>query len=127
MPTLDHIDHIVMTVRDIDATVEFYRQLGLMPEVFRAADGTTRHALMAPGFKINLHPAEAPFAPHAATPAPGAVDICLTTSSPLSGWLDLLGDTVIEGPVPRTGARGPMKSIYCRDPDGNLIELSRYD
>lgn len=130
MPRLALIDHFVLTVTDIDRTIAFYRVLGMMPESFCAADGTTRHALRAPGFRINLHPATAPFRPHAADPRPGTADFCLTGDGGPDAWLDHLaraGIAVIEGPVARTGLRGAMRSIYLRDPDGNLIEIATYD
>ena len=129
MPRVTSVDHFVLTVSDIAATVSFYRALGLTPEEFAAADGTTRTALLAPGFKINLHPAKAPFAPHAAHPRPGTADVCLLTDDPLADWQATLADAgidVIEGPVARTGARGPITSLYLRDPDGNLVEISTY-
>ncbi|MEM7438881.1 MAG: VOC family protein [Pseudomonadota bacterium] len=126
MPQLSAIDHLVLTVADMDATIAFYRALGLTPEEFGAADGTRRVAMVGQGFKLNLHPAKAPFAPHAATPVPGAVDVCFKSAAPLKSWLES-GLDVVEGPVNRTGARGAMMSIYLRDPDGNLIEICSYD
>lgn len=125
-PQLTGIDHVVMTVRDMDATIGFYERLGLRVERFEATDGSVRQALVGAGFKINLHPAEAPFAPHADTPVPGALDLCFETDAPLADWQAVLGPKVIEGPVARTGARGTISSIYCRDPDGNLIEIAQY-
>lgn len=130
MPRVTSVDHIVLTVRDIAATTTFYRALGLMPQEFDAADGSRRHALVAEGFKINLHPATAPFAPHAADPRPGSADLCLVTEAPLADWqaaLAAAGIGVIAGPVARSGARGPITSLYLRDPDGNLVEIATYD
>jgi catechol 2,3-dioxygenase-like lactoylglutathione lyase family enzyme len=88
-----------------------------------------RIALKFGSQKINLHEAGREFAPHAELPVPGSADLCLLTDQPLEEWLDHLeerGVEVIEGPVPRTGALGPMTSLYIRDPDGNLVEISRY-
>ncbi|MBI5110118.1 MAG: VOC family protein [Rhodocyclales bacterium] len=121
---IDSLDHLVLTVRDIDATVEFYqRVLGMDAVTF----GAGRRALAFGRQKINLHPAAAPLKPHAATPMPGSADICLVTSTPVAevvAHLGRQGVTVEEGPVPRTGATGPILSVYFRDPDGNLIEVS---
>lgn len=127
MPSLARIDHLVLTVRDIGQTRAFYRLLGPVPEEFAGADGSRRWALMGAGFKINLHPAEAPFAPHAEHPVPGSADLCFETEDPLEAWQSALGARILAGPVVRTGARGPMRSLYLRDPDGNLIEICRYD
>jgi catechol 2,3-dioxygenase-like lactoylglutathione lyase family enzyme len=121
---IDSLDHLVLTVRDIDATVDFYqRVLGMDAVTF----GAGRRALSFGRQKINLHPAAAPLKPHAATPMPGSADICLLTSTPVAevvAHLGRQGVTVEEGPVPRTGATGPILSVYFRDPDGNLIEVS---
>ena len=127
-PTLDRLDHLVLTVADMDATVAFYTQvLGMKAEPFVPADGSTRMALRFGLQKINLHSAAAPFAPRADRPTPGSADLCFLTATPLSEWQDHLaamGVPVEEGPVPRSGATGPILSIYLRDPDGNLIEVS---
>ena len=129
MPQCVGFDHLVLTVHDIDATVAFYTEaLGMRAEQFDAADGTRRRALRFGSQKINLHPAEAPFLPHAKRPTAGSADICLLTSDDVSGWIAHLGDLGIDveaGPVPRTGAAGPLVSIYVRDPDGNLVEISQ--
>jgi len=80
--------------------------------------------------KINLHPADAPLAPHAAQPLPGSADLCLITSTPLAdvaAELASAGVTIEQGPVARTGTPGGIRSVYFRDPDGNLIEVSRYE
>ena len=130
MPELTGIDHLVLTVADMEATRQFYCDgLGMAREVFDAADGTRREALIFGGNKINLHPAAAPFRPHARAPQPGSGDICLLTEDPIEDWVaDLAtkGIPIEEGPIGRTGARGPILSIYLRDPDGNLVEISRY-
>jgi catechol 2,3-dioxygenase-like lactoylglutathione lyase family enzyme len=124
---IERLDHWVLTVRDIDATVAFYeRVLGMQPITF----GGGRRALAFGQQKINLHPAEAPLRPHARQPTPGSVDVCLITRAPIEevmAQLENAGVAIEEGPVPRTGALGPITSVYFRDPDGNLIEISRYD
>lgn len=99
-------------------------------EAFTPADGTRRWALKFGAQKINLHKAGAEFEPKAAHPAPGTADLCFLSDAPVADWQDHLaaqGVTVEEGPVPRTGATGPLTSIYVRDPDGNLIEISNAD
>ena len=127
-PQIDSLDHLVLTVAEPDASVRFYtRILGMRAESFAAADGTTRTALVFGRQKINLHQAGAEFAPHAAAPCPGSADLCFLSDVPLADWQGHLaaeGVRVEEGPVARTGASGPLLSIYCRDPDGNLIEIS---
>ncbi|WP_425358984.1 VOC family protein [Antarcticimicrobium luteum] len=127
-PTVAALDHLVLTVADIDATLRFYTQvMGMRAETFRPADGSSRHALSFGAQKINLHPATAPFDPKAAHPGPGTADLCFLTGTPLADWqahLAACGVAVEEGPVPRTGATGPILSLYIRDPDGNLIEIS---
>lgn len=128
MPKLTALDHLVLTVADIASTVAFYeRALGMTAERFSPADGTERIALMFGRQKINLHQQGAEFEPKATLPKPGSADLCFLTDTSLSDWqvhlLDV-GVTIEEGPVPRTGATGPLMSIYLRDPDGNLIEIS---
>ena len=130
MPTLTTIDHLVLTVADLEATTGFYcRVLGMEAEDFPVADGPPRRALRFGICKINLHQAGQEFEPKSAHPTPGSADLCFVTDAPLADWvahLAALGVPVIEGPVPRTGAAGAMMSIYCRDPDQNLIEIARY-
>ncbi|MEO0937683.1 MAG: VOC family protein [Pseudomonadota bacterium] len=126
-PRIDALDHLVLTVTDMAATIAFYEALGMVAQGFTVADGSTRHALGFGAQKINLHPASAPFKPHAEAPMPGSADLCFLSETPLADWQSHLaqkGITVEEGPVPRTGAAGPITSIYLRDPDGNLIEIS---
>ncbi len=122
----DAIDHVVFTVRDITVTCDFYaRALGV--PVITFDDG--RRALQVGRCKINLHQVGHEFEPKAAEPRPGTQDICLISTAPLAdaiGYLRGAGVEIIEGPVPRTGARGPMESVYLRDPDGNLIEVACY-
>ncbi|MEJ2347462.1 MAG: VOC family protein [Gammaproteobacteria bacterium] len=127
MIRIDGIDHLVLTVRDPQATGDFYARV-LGAEVVTFGEG--RKALRFGAQKINLHTAGAEWAPHAAHPTPGAGDLCLITRTPLEevgAELRAAGVQVIEGPVARTGARGPIHSLYFRDPDGNLIEVSNYD
>ena len=123
---LERIDHLVLTVADIPRTVDFYqRVLGMRHEVF----GEGRSALAFGQQKLNLHQAGREFEPKAAHPLPGAIDLCLVTTWPLDRLLAHLaaeGVAVEEGPVRRTGALGPIESVYVRDPDDNLIEIGRY-
>ena len=124
---IERLDHWVLTVGDVDATVAFYeRVLGMRAVTF----GNGRRALAFGKQKINLHPAAAPLRPHAARPTPGSGDLCLVTRAPIGeviAELEAANIAIEEGPVPRTGALGPVMSVYFRDPDGNLIEISRYD
>lgn len=123
---VDRIDHLVLTVNNLDATVLFYTQaLGMQLEIF----GSNRMALTFGQQKINLHPKDAPIKPHAKLPTPGSADLCLISSTPIDdiiSHLKNLNISIEEGPVPRTGAQGPIISIYLRDPDSNLIEISNY-
>jgi catechol 2,3-dioxygenase-like lactoylglutathione lyase family enzyme len=117
------LDHIVLTVADPEATVAFYERLGMSREEFD--DG--RLALRFGQQKINLHRAGQPIQPHARRPTPGAADICLLVEGTLDAVereLELAGVVFELGPVARTGALGPLRSLYLRDPDGNLVELS---
>ena len=127
-PTLTTLDHLVLTVADIAVTQGFYtRVLGMQSESFHATDGSLRHALFYGAQKINLHGAAQPFAPHAANPGPGTADLCFLSATPLADWqahFARLGVVVAAGPVPRSGATGPILSLYLRDPDGNLIEIA---
>lgn len=128
MPAVASLDHLVLTVADLDRTIAFYRDvLGMGAEAFTPADGSTRWALTFGAQKINLHPAVAPFRPHAAAPTPGSADLCFLSETALEVWeahFEEWAVAVIDGPVKRTGATGPIISLYIRDPDGNLIEVS---
>lgn len=128
MPAVSSLDHLVLTVTDLEATIAFYRDgLGMTAEPSTPADGSTRWALSFGDQKINLHPAEVPFVPHAKTPKPGSADLCFLSDAPLTDWqihLSKQDIPIIDGPIERTGARGPILSLYVRDPDGNLIEIS---
>jgi catechol 2,3-dioxygenase-like lactoylglutathione lyase family enzyme len=123
---IDALDHFVLTVRDVDATVAFYtRVLGMEAITF----GVGRRVLAFGAQKINLHEAGREFEPKALHPTPGAADLCfITSASPPSvlAHLQACGVEVLEGPVSRTGARGLIVSVYFRDPDGNLLEVSSY-
>jgi catechol 2,3-dioxygenase-like lactoylglutathione lyase family enzyme len=122
------LDHLVLTVRDLQATVRFYENvIGMRPETF----GSGRIALHlgegATAAKINLHEAGHEFEPKAAHPTPGSADLCFVTTRPvaeIAAHLEKHGVPVELGPVERTGARGPLLSVYFRDPDGNLIEVA---
>jgi catechol 2,3-dioxygenase-like lactoylglutathione lyase family enzyme len=125
-PLIESIDHFVITVADLEATLAFYeRALGL--EILRSPG---RPAALAFGSqKINVHQADRTFEPKASRPTPGAADFCLVTGrtpDEVAGRLRDHGVEIELGPVERFGARGKMTSIYFRDPDGNLIEVSEY-
>ena len=123
---VDRIDHLVLTVASIEATVEFYtRVLGMGVVTF----GAGRTALTFGASKINLHEAGHEFEPKALRPTPGSADICLIVEDGIADVIAQLataGVPVEAGPVERTGATGPIVSCYLRDPDHNLIELSNY-
>jgi catechol 2,3-dioxygenase-like lactoylglutathione lyase family enzyme len=112
---IESLDHLVLTVRDLDATVEFYVALGMEHELFAGG----RHALRFGAQKLNLHEAGREFEPHAAAPLPGSADLCFLVDE-----LDTSRLEIVEGPVTREGAVGPLTSVYVRDPDGNLVELA---
>ncbi|HKJ10161.1 MAG TPA: VOC family protein [Gammaproteobacteria bacterium] len=121
---VEHLDHLVLTVADVEATCAFYsRVLGMEPITF----GAGRRALAFGAQKINLHSAGRELEPKAHRPTPGSADLCLITSTPLeqvTAHLQDIGIEIVDGPVMRTGAQGPIRSVYFRDPDGNLIELA---
>jgi catechol 2,3-dioxygenase-like lactoylglutathione lyase family enzyme len=121
---IDHLDHLVLTTRDRDRCVDFYtRVLGMRLETF----GQGRLAFRFGDQKLNLHEAGREFEPKAARPTPGALDLCFLASEPLDAVIQRLqaAGVVIEvGPVGRTGATGPIRSVYIRDPDDNLIEIA---
>ena len=123
---IDRFDHIVFTVRDIERTCEFYtRVLGMEVITF----GGDRRALWFGDQKINLHLAGAEFEPKADPPVPGSEDVCLITKTDLDeamAHVKNCGVEIIEGPCEKSGAVGPIRSFYFRDPDGNLIEVSNY-
>jgi catechol 2,3-dioxygenase-like lactoylglutathione lyase family enzyme len=123
---IDRLDHLVLTVADIATTCDFYqRVLGMEVIDF----GAGRKALRFGMQKINLHAHGEEFEPKADRPTPGAADLCLITYATMEeilAHLDARGVVVEEGPVQRTGATGPILSVYFRDPDANLIEVARY-
>ncbi|GFS25019.1 glyoxalase domain-containing protein 5 [Elysia marginata] len=120
------LDHLVLTVKDLDKTVEFYTKvLGMEATTFRGG----RKALNFGEQKINLHEQGKEFDPKAVIPTPGSADLCFITMTGLDDvqkHLQKCNIPVIEGPVERTGAVGGIRSVYIRDPDGNLIEISNY-
>lgn len=123
---IDRIDHVVLTAFDLDRTLDFYtRVMGM--EAITFAGG--RRGLSFGRQKINLHQAGREFEPKALKPTPGSLDLCFITETPLEQVIVRLkenGVVVAGGPVQKTGALGPMMSVYFRDPDGNLIEVSNY-
>ena len=127
MMKIDRLDHLVLTVKNIEATCAFYTTvLGMKEKTF----GKGRKALTFGNQKINLHPCNEPFEPKALHPSPGSADLCFITPLSLSEVTEHVrscGVEIIEGPVQRTGAGGTVTSFYFRDPDGNLIEVSRYE
>jgi catechol 2,3-dioxygenase-like lactoylglutathione lyase family enzyme len=122
--TLDHLDHLVLTVRDLETTCAFYETiLGMRRESF----GEGRTALHFGRQKINLHKAGREFEPKALNPTSGSADLCFIAATAIENviaHLEACGVAIEEGPVPRKGAKGPITSVYFRDPDGNLIEVS---
>ncbi|KAF2670931.1 glyoxalase domain-containing protein 5 [Microthyrium microscopicum] len=129
------MDHVVLTVKSVDATVKFYTEiLGMKHESFCSPRNpeVTRHALIFGNQKINLHSAASPWEPHAQTPLSGSADLCFLTDMPVEQvhtQLNEAGVTVLEDNkvVSRVGAVGKLRSVYVRDPDGNLIEISNYE
>jgi catechol 2,3-dioxygenase-like lactoylglutathione lyase family enzyme len=121
---IEVLDHLVLTVADIDRTRDFYeRVLGMEPVV----SGEGRHALAFGAQKINLHEAGWEFEPKASVPTPGSADLCFLTNASVAEVVEHLEANsveIIEGPVRRMGATGPIMSVYFRDPDGNLLEVS---
>ena len=121
---IDSLDHLVLTVRDIEATCDFYvRILGMTVVIF----GEGRTSLRFGRQKINLHQAGREFEPKARHPTPGSADLCFITSVPLPQVIEHLESCkteIVVGPVKRIGATGPLRSVYIYDPDGNLLEIS---
>jgi len=118
------LDHLVLTVKDLDKTASFYvTVMGMKKEVF----GSGRVALKYGSHKINLHEFGKEFEPKAHEPTPGSADLCFLTPTPLNdamAHVKSCGVEIIEGPVERTGAKGPIRSFYFRDPAHNLIEVA---
>jgi catechol 2,3-dioxygenase-like lactoylglutathione lyase family enzyme len=123
---ISRLDHFVMTVKDIETTCQFYSEiLGMEVVTF----GNGRKALQFGQQKINLHLAGKEFEPKALKPTPGSIDVCFITETPLENVIEHLRSKKVvieEGPVERTGAVGKIQSVYFRDPDQNLIEVSNY-
>jgi catechol 2,3-dioxygenase-like lactoylglutathione lyase family enzyme len=124
---IDRIDHFVLTVRSLEATLSFYeRVLGFARETVPGRPASLKFGRQ----KINVHEATRTFEPKAAQPTPGGGDFCLITAKPIAAVMQHLascGVAVELGPVARAGAEGAMTSLYFRDPDGNLVEVARYD
>lgn len=123
---ISHIDHLVLTVKSLEATCSFYqRVLGFTP--VHASGKPT--ALQFGSCKINVHQVGHTFEPKAAAPTTGSGDFCLITEDSIDNFIKHLNDVRVPvevGPIERIGARGPMTSVYFRDPDQNLVEVSRY-
>lgn len=121
---IDHLDHLVLTTTDLQACKDFYvRVLGMQPEIF----GAGRLAFRFGNQKINVHERGREFEPKAHLPVPGALDLCFIASIGLEQVIAHLQAQcwpIVEGPIERTGATGPIRSVYVRDPDLNLIEIS---
>jgi catechol 2,3-dioxygenase-like lactoylglutathione lyase family enzyme len=121
---ISKLDHLVLTVKDFEITTSFYvAVMGMKKEVY--ANG--RVALKCGSQKINLHERGKEFEPKALRPTPGSADLCFITQAPLDDAMAHVrhcGVEIIEGPVERTGANGPLRSFYFRDPDQNLIEVA---
>jgi catechol 2,3-dioxygenase-like lactoylglutathione lyase family enzyme len=123
--TVEQLDHIVLTVANIHATTDFYTEVLGMDQI--TSDGRT--ALRFGEQKINLHQRGHEFNPKACRPTPGSADLCFVTLTPMEEvieYLDALKVHIEEGPVERTGAVGKLRSVYIRDPDQNLVEISNY-
>ena len=123
------IDHVVITVFDINKSVHFYSNiLGMeLQEFLSSTDNRKRKSLKFGRQKINLHEVSKPFKPHANKPLPGTMDICFISEINVNEWIKIFDNFDIkieDGPVQKTGANGPIRSIYVRDPDKNLIEIS---
>jgi catechol 2,3-dioxygenase-like lactoylglutathione lyase family enzyme len=126
MIKVTHIDHLVLTVKDVDASCKFYdRVLGMQKTSFKK----DRRAVVFGNQKINFHEHGKEFEPRSLHPTPGSADLCFVTDDPPFKVIDHLekcGVKIVEGPVKRVGAAGTITSIYIRDPDENLLEISSY-
>jgi catechol 2,3-dioxygenase-like lactoylglutathione lyase family enzyme len=127
---IDRIDHIVLTTRDKPGCIRFYTELLGMKLVTFKTPTEERLALAFGEQKINLHEWGHEYKPHAHLPAPGSLDLCFIAAVPLDEVMEKMraaGIKIIEGPVRKTGAMGPIRSVYVRDPDLNLVEISVYE
>ncbi len=121
---LDHIDHVVLTTKDINKAIEFYKDLGFQLYTYGEDE---RKALIFGDYKINIHSLDQEYEPKAKTPTPGSLDMCLIAKTPLKEIIAYLRDKNIpieSGPRRRVGATKLILSIYVRDPDGNLLEIA---
>lgn len=124
---IERLDHLVLTVRSVDTTAAFYAEV-LGMDLVTFGDG--RKALRFGAQKINLHEQGRELEPRAERAVPGSADLCLITDSPFDEVMEHLqrcSVQILEGPVARAGALGPIRSVYFRDPDGNLLEVSQYE
>ena len=127
---IERVDHIVLTTRDQNACIRFYTEvLGMKLEKFRTPT-EERLALQFGAQKINLHEWGREFTPRAHVAVPGSLDLCFIASTSLDEVIQRLKKNsipILEGPVAKTGAKGPIRSVYVRDPDLNLVEISVYN
>ena len=127
---LEKIDHVVITVKDLNKTIDFYTNiLGMKLEEFSSSldDNQIRYAVSLGSQKINIHEEKKPIKPNALNPSSGSMDICFISKNKINDWVHHLvkkGINIEIGPERKTGALGPILSIYIRDPDFNLIEIS---
>jgi len=127
---IDRIDHIVLTVTDIEVTTQYYEKtFGFEREFFKGPEGQPRYALRFGQLKINLQDRDTDTPTKARVPTIGSGDFCLISAVPLDEFIEHLKANQIPidvGPVSRRGALGPIRSVYLRDPDGNLVEVAEY-
>ncbi len=126
---LEKIDHVVITVKDLNKTIDFYTNtLGMKLEKFSSSlNNQIRYAVSFGSQKINIHEENKPLKPNALNPSSGSMDICFISQNKINDWMHHLEKKEINieiGPEQKTGALGPILSIYIRDPDFNLIEIS---
>ena len=127
---LEKIDHVVITVKDLNKTIDFYTNiLGMKLEEFSLSldNKQIRYAVSFGSQKINIHEEKKPIKPNALNPSPGSMDICFISKNKIKDWVHYLvkkGINIEIGPEKKTGALGPILSLYIRDPDFNLIEIS---
>jgi catechol 2,3-dioxygenase-like lactoylglutathione lyase family enzyme len=127
---IDHVDHIVLTTRDKDACIRFYTEVLGMALVRFKTPTEERLALSFGAQKINIHEWGKEFSPRAHVAVPGALDLCFIAAVTLEAVIEKLRKkniAILEGPVAKTGAQGPIRSVYVRDPDLNLVEISVYN